>query len=110
MTDTLFDLPNPTPAADSTRRARIVAQRIADGLHPLHGIHNDLVLHPDASRLRNEPGPRCGGCAFRQHVERRRSFPKCQRTDKLQSRSEATDCRAWWPACQFYQPKGTPDE
>lgn len=85
-----------------------------------------------------QSGPTCGSCAFRQLVGgHAKDFPKClfgefhtKVTDDMRrqfpilygsaqagatrthqprvSHADATDVRAWWPACTDHQPKETP--
>ncbi len=71
------------------RRTKRFLERIELGYHPLTGTR----LHPDAHRERDGEGPRCGGC---QHRIEWAGYPKCE---FYKTHSEATDCRAWWPAC-----------
>lgn len=128
MTDEgLFDIhPNqirePEPVEQlSADRRRTVRQREAlrHGQHPLGlaaGVH--LRLHPDAPTAddTDAPGPRCGGCRFRDRVTSNgnRYFPKCLRgwdpgtyLDRAPyaSHSASSDCRAWWPACEHWEAK-----
>lgn len=117
------------------RLRRQQAGRIAVGLHPLSYAGAIIHLHPDAGRpLAKGEGdpdaPTCGSCAFR--VLRggaARDFPKClygrvereippERRRKhgptkvilepRATRGQASDVRAWWPACTTYQPKENP--
>src|SRR5262249_54766487 len=70
----LFDVPDDAsvlrpPKEELTRaerRHRLVASRIANGIHPL-GRPVWVLLDPDSSRDKSdrEIGPRCGGCRFR---------------------------------------------
>lgn len=112
--DMLFELPpgaqiHTEPVEPLTRGERMRAlheRRIAQGAHPLAGIV-PLALHPDAPRDHYSPGPRCGGCRWRQTTwHHSRTFPKCHVQDGLfATHSETSDVRAWWPACTHYQPK-----
>ena len=99
------------------------ADRIRSGIHPLSlSGRSVLRLHVDASwdpDHRTGPGPRCGGCAHRRQIGgHSRDYPKCLAGAVLgesdtalatvypyASMSEATDVRAWWPACTLYQPR-----
>lgn len=91
------DLPPPEElTSPDRRRTRRQAGLITQGAHPLMGR-----LHPDAV---NDPqirsgGPRCGGCA---HLARSGDWFKCGLGP--QSHGAGTDLRAWWPACQRWEP------
>jgi len=129
MTDTLFgpDAAPPDPGTSPDRR-RTIRQRdaIAGGVHPLGLVHRGVRIHPDAPRPTgpggDEPGPRCGGCVFRQSLGHHdRAYAKCAhgavevaRTGypgrpyttteyPRASHGAATDVRAWWPACTDWQ-------
>lgn len=107
----LFDLPpgavvtppEPEPLTHGQRRARLIAQRITAGLHPLGYVG----LHREAARARTGPGLRCGSCRFRQREQHHnRVYPKCQHGGGIRvTGCEASDIRAWWPACRDYEPK-----
>lgn len=99
-------------------RARQAA-RIAAGRHPLSAAYGvPLRLHPEAPRdARKDDGrdyPRCGSCTYREVVGGAHAgrFPKClfgydgRRwvTASRATNSEASDVRAWWPACVDYAP------
>jgi hypothetical protein len=116
---TLFEIPASayliTPPHDpltrGQRRKRLVAERIATGVHPLG---RPVLLHPDASRdpENRDDGPRCGGCAFRVLLTHHdRSYPKCWYPDldayphPRDTHCESSDIRAWWPACREFRPK-----
>lgn len=83
--------------ADARRTARQRAD-LARGVHPLTG--RPLL----AADLSGEvpPGPTCGDCAkrytFRYH---NRSYGKCE--ERGDTRGAASDCRAWWPACDLFR-------
>lgn len=115
----LFDVdpaPEPGPKLSPDRRRTIrQAQALERGMHPLSLLHSvPLALHPDAPgpRERAAAGPRCGTCLFRQQATSSgwHSFPKCARevggTRPFLTRSAASDCRAWWPACERWQARG----
>lgn len=120
MTEPLFDIPDdawvvPPPKEELTRgerRQRLVATRIAAGVHPLG---RPVLLHPDASRdPEDRGGPRCGGCEFRQLVEyHNRKWPKCWYPGAFphprDTHCESSDIRAWWPACKEFRPEGQSD-
>jgi hypothetical protein len=119
----------PTTAGQRLRQRQ--ANRIARGLHPLAYGGAVIRLHPDASRDptdRTGAGPRCGGCQHRWPVGgHARDYPKCvlgyARTPLPPERirpggpthrvtwpprataAEASDVRAWWPACDQYEPR-----
>lgn len=118
---TLFDVPDdayvippaPEELTRGERRKRLVEKRIRSGIHPLGYV----ALHPDASKNREGPGPRCGGCVYRELFQwRDRTYPKCmlpsQRGDKTvyprNTGCESSDIRAWWPACRDYEALCTP--
>jgi hypothetical protein len=93
------------------------ADALRNGQHPL-GIatRTALRLHPDAPPAddRDAPGPRCGGCRFRQLVTHHgATYPKCVRglpdgapMDRAPyaTHGSATDVRSWWPACEHWEP------
>lgn len=110
---TLFDVPDDAwviaPAPEKLTRGELAKRRIAlriiNGEHPLG---RGLRLHPDASRDpedRAGAGPRCGTCRFRVQA----GWPKCHWPDPATGHHvrdtgcEASDIRAWWPACADYQ-------
>lgn len=105
MTGPLFgDEPEPAPVLSAGQRltARQKAS-IAAGVHPL----TRLPIHPQAPRD-PEPTDRarpftCGQCAHRvPYRYHDRAYPKCGLVSL--AHSEATDCRAWWPACNRFEP------
>ncbi|GII88239.1 hypothetical protein Ssi03_62290 [Sphaerisporangium siamense] len=121
--DALFDLPEgadpvPRPAKESptVRRTKRQAALLAVGSHPLSAVlSRRLPLHPEAAPVgddRQAEGRRCGNCAFRQALHSgARSYPKCLAGWQEGSRhppprathSEASDVRAWWPACRDHE-------
>lgn len=120
-TDPLFEVAPPAPAPPSTagerRRAR-QALCLAHGQHPLTAaLRNPIPLHPDAPPAadRAAPGPRCGGCRFRQAFGgAARTYPKCTYGGRRaragvryprRTSGPGTDVAAWWPACADYQPR-----
>lgn len=132
MTTALFDVPEPEPVAPAEkvsadrRRTQRQLAAISNGLHPL-GLTlagRQLLLHPDAPRDRDAPGPRCGDCRFRRLFEHHnRTYPKCthgattttrptydgkgtyQHTEYPRASNGAgTDIRAWWAACSDHEP------
>jgi hypothetical protein len=116
----LFDLPDGAvvelavvaPLSADRRRTLRQAAELAAGRHPLGAL-----LHAEAAPLddRDASGRRCGNCWYRAlnvigGVAG--NYPKCvfgarnpTDTDRYGSpgfrvtRSAASDCRAWWPAC-----------
>lgn len=98
------------------------ASRIAAGMHPLSGVG----ATPRLIRLAPSGTGTCGTCVHRQQVDltvgadgyHRKAYTKCVIGAEIRegsglcvygprvSNSEATDCRASWPACADYQPKG----
>ncbi|WP_166905952.1 hypothetical protein [Mycobacterium sp. DL440] len=116
MSDGLFEVPadaylippEPEQLSRSEKRHRLIAKRIAQGMHPLGYVR----LHPDASKERDGVGPRCGGCRFRVVTSYRdKTYPKChfptRRGDKTvhlrDTGCESSDIRAWWPACTDFE-------
>jgi len=104
----LFELPDavqapsdPESLTRGQRRVRLVARRIATGMHPLGYVR----LHRDAARGRDGDGLRCGTCRFRQLQDYHgRTYPKCVFRDGIRvSGCESSDIRAWWPACRDYE-------
>lgn len=110
MTDSLFpDLPpGQDPPAGRTVRLRERQEALIEaGYHPLSlvmGRGHPLRLHPAAAPGgdRSAPGGRCGSCSRRFLARRTRAYPKCEIAP---TRSEASDVRAWWPACVHYKPE-----
>lgn len=111
MTETLDlfpDLPHvePVPVIPLSAGQRLTARQreaILAGRHPLSNLIPGLRLHADAvmstDPAETKAGPTCGGCLHR----RPGGFAKCVRTELTRSRSAASDCRAWWPACRFWE-------
>jgi hypothetical protein len=126
----LFDGFEEEQKASNTRSNMSAGQRrtarqrelIEAGIHPL----TKRELHVSASKTggtkqlggvsasesasgRSQPFT-CGGCANRGTITYAGSYPKCfltfdgGSTYPLFSHSEASDCRAWWPACEHYEP------
>lgn len=61
-------------------------------------------LHPLTRLKLADNGETCKTCAHRVHTNgNSHTYPKCDQTSM--SRSEATDCRAWWPACTAWAPQ-----
>ncbi|WP_280470655.1 hypothetical protein [Nocardia farcinica] len=110
-TPALFELPadaavappEPQPMNRGQRRKLLVAKRIAAGTHPLGYVS----IHPEATRDRTGPGLRCGTCRYRQpEKHHNRTYPKCHFDNGSRvSGCDASDIRAWWPACRDYEPK-----
>lgn len=117
---TLFDIApywvvpavEPGERVSSGRRRTIRQHRdIAAGRHPLTGG----PLHPDAAPAEpaDAAGRRCGNCRFRRATNwgTARSYPKCwyghdgdlSHPPPRYSHSEATDVRAFWPACADHE-------
>ena len=104
-----FEPTDPTPAEDLSAGQRLTRRQAADialGRHPLTGGQ----LHPDADRD-NASGSRepftCGTCTHRRPGGFR-AYPKCTNFDgRLITHGPASDVRAWWPACTYYEPKDT---
>lgn len=119
-------------SADAARTAR-QRRAIELGYHPLlaaiFGYTRRTKLHPYAAPETCSPdGPKgqpytCGSCRFREVLRSgsSRSYPKCIYDVILRgcaldvsprvSHGAGTDVRAWWPACQDYEPgaKLSPD-
>lgn len=121
----LFDLPDARPAdapplSRDARRTIRQADAISRGYHPLGvALRTNIPLHPDAPHIvdRKAPGLRCGTCTHRVVPLREVSgaYPKCNysssgRAWERASGGPGTDCRAWWPACSSYEPKGENDQ
>lgn len=80
--------------ADTAGRVNYAERNKADleaGRHPANG----LKLCPDLGK--------CGDCAF--HVVRRfgKTYHKCEQHRLGTSRSEASDIRVSWPACELFR-------
>lgn len=99
----LFDVPERTglppdelAGLSADRRRTLRHRQMVDaGVHPL-----------TRRRARPDLGT-CGGCRFRTPIyHHNRTYPKCAHGGyALASHSAATDVRAWWPACEWYEPK-----
>ena len=99
------------------RLTRRQAANVAAGIHPLTRgrLHELASRHRDAKSPKNDPFT-CGSCWFREVLRYHgKSYAKCMQgvenpTDQTKGRapyvthSEATDVRAWWPACPNYSP------
>lgn len=109
---TLFDIDVPPPSEPApkesagVRRTKRQAALLAAGKHPLSTVlTRSLRLHAEAAPADDHQaeGRRCGTCQFRQ--QNGWGYPKCTFGNGLRaSHSEASDCRAWWPACTDHQP------
>lgn len=67
-----------------------------------------IGVHPLAQRAARPDLGTCGQCHFRAQVHGgNRSYPKCTFDPARVTHGEATDCRAWWPACPDFKPKGS---
>lgn len=103
MTDALFEgfddaiVPEKLTAGERRRRRVLVA--IEAGQHPLSLVVGQLRLHAD-------PTLTCGSCVHRYltNAGTAGTYPKCD-VDERATRSEATDVRAWWPACRDHEVK-----
>lgn len=110
----------PQPAESATvRRTKRHAEFLRGGRHPLTSLMGiSLWLHTEAAPAddKNAPGRRCGNCRWRQLVHHHsRSYPKCFAPGLLNAESyerlgpprvscsEASDVRAWWPACREHE-------
>ncbi len=101
------------PLSATQRRTRRQAAFLAHGRHPLSSpMGVSIFLHAEAASAddRDAPGRRCGNCRWRQLMgHHERSYPKCylplpvSGTPGRISNSEATDVRAWWPACTSHE-------
>jgi hypothetical protein len=105
----LFELePDPALEAAAAEAARVAAlspdrrrterQRrdVEAGRHPLMG-----------SPTRPELGT-CGDCVHRVLVGyHSRTYPKCDAAAWPSSHSPTSDCRAWWPACDKFEPRAS---
>ena len=116
MDDALFEVPDGARVEKPEKQpTTLVGRQMAKmrrGTHPLSmpgwpviWLHKDAPPPDDLSA----PGPRCGGCRFRELLmpyNSRRRFPKCTAPGRgRMSHSTATDVRGWWPACTAYEPK-----
>lgn len=110
MSEPLF--PIDAPAADPTegmsagrRLTWRQSHQLRLGFHPLSITCGIIKLHTDAAPWddRKADGLRCGSCTLRiSHGAH--SYPKCDLGDGIRiSHGQATDCRAWWPACASYE-------
>lgn len=119
----------PQPKESPTvRRTKRQAALLAARRHPLSSpLGYSLWLHAEAAPAddRTADGRRCGNCRFRQTgTWHNRTYAKCYAPGLMDaaayersgpprvSHSEATDVRAWWPACvdhDYGDPKLSPD-
>lgn len=82
--------PGPKLSADRRRTLRQKAD-VARGVHPLM-----------RTKTRPDVGT-CGDCAHRLVLgHHNRSWPKCELAGI--THGAGTDCRAWWPACDRFDP------
>lgn len=95
--------PEPEKLSAGRRRTLRQADMVQRGVHPL----TRLPLHEQATEV--PKGTRaapftCGSCVHRVIVSRgAKDYPKCDVDNgAVASHSEATDVRAWWPACTRY--------
>ncbi|WP_378735376.1 hypothetical protein [Nocardia brasiliensis] len=102
----LFSLPDGYSAAEADlthteRRHRLIERRIAARIHPLGYV----ALHEQAATGRDGDGLRCGSCRWRAVLDHHnRAYPKCLCGNGVRvTHSEASDIRAWWPACRDYE-------
>jgi hypothetical protein len=80
----------------SPPRRRTLRQKaqVAAGVHPLMKSRT----YPDLGA--------CGGCAHRLVLGyHNRTWPKCELAGI--THGAGSDCRAWWPACDRYEPGDT---
>lgn len=89
------DVPERERGDDRNRRRSWTAtarRLVSEGWHPLM-----------RTRARPDLGT-CGGCVHRvvRNAGTSRPFPKCDVS--RQTRGEQTDVRAWWPACDRFEP------
>lgn len=96
----------PTPPAPTeskgVRRTKRQAAMLTAGLHPLTAVVNTLRLHAEAAPAddRQADGRRCGNCQFREVLGYHScGYPKCTFSKTRMSHGDASDVRAWWPAC-----------
>ncbi len=83
--------PGPDLSADQRRTLRQKAD-VERGRHPLR---RQSCTFPDAGT--------CGECAYRVVLRYHgRSYAKCEQAEM--THGAASDCRAWWPACDRYEP------
>lgn len=102
-----FDPPAAEEPLSADRRRTQQQHALVDaGVHPL-----------TRTKTRPELGT-CGDCALRVGTGHHgRTFPKCTlgaqlekppfRAGPYMTHGAATDCRAWWPACDNFQPRST---
>ncbi len=83
--------PRLSAGARATARRRAQA---AAGVNPLTGVATPIHL----------VGATCGGCLHRVTTTwHRKSYPKCDAHSDRASHSEASDVRAYWPACSRWE-------
>jgi hypothetical protein len=93
--------------SDDRLRTRRQLAALRNGRHPI-GLNFGITLrlHPAAPPAddRHAPGPRCGTCVFRQ-MWGEQPHPKCLRGGcTFATHSAGSDVRAWWGACEYYEP------
>ncbi len=107
--DVLPGMPEPSPAFEKPARSagqRLTerqAQDVRKGHHPLTGgpLH-DLA---DTTARKGDPAGlayRCGTCVHRVSLNHHGEYwPKCDLSTI--THGQATDVRAWWPACPRWE-------
>jgi hypothetical protein len=107
------EVPAPVKRTAGQRLTARQAEKIAAGEHPLSWVGEV----PRRVPLAPEGTGTCGTCALKMRPHNRgRAYPKCsagtvrvpagagfQEVWPRAAHSEATDVRAWWPACTSYE-------
>jgi hypothetical protein len=89
--------------SDGRKRTERQEALVRAGQHPLmtgplHELADPTAMRDDGKNLPY----RCGSCIHRITVRgNAKDYPKCDLT--TMSHSEASDVRAWWPACVRYE-------
>lgn len=87
--------PDPEPAERLSADRRRTQRQKADVERGVHPLRRTSRTHPDVGT--------CGDCAHRVVLGyHNRSWPKCEIAGI--THGAGTDCRAWWPACDRYEP------
>lgn len=97
----VFEKPQRSAGQRMTERQ---AQDVREGRHPLTGgpLHEQADIWADKRDPAGLPY-KCGSCVHRVILQHRNgSWPKCDLATI--THGQASDVRAWWPACPRWEP------
>lgn len=94
----ILDAPPRPTGGQSHRLTQRQRMLLLGGWHPV----TMRALHPAAPPVddRTAPGPRCRTCTHLYRKVRGSTWLKC---DQRATSGQATDVRAWWPACALWR-------